>query len=174
MSKTKSKKVSKKLMWFVIFLIESHKGAWWMPRHKVAMKDVAWRRYTSGRCRATFDPEVSEWGNPSQFIETFFRKKKSAPREVKHLSTWRKRKQQRFREQRRAKAEKPKPCQFTNRGLQGKNVVYQESYKMFCQLKFLERNSTEGDRPVDENETSFLFLFLSTSRHEQLGGTREN
>ncbi len=51
-------------MRFVIFLIESHKGVWWMPRHTKAMKDVAWRRYTSGRCRATFDPEVSEWGNP--------------------------------------------------------------------------------------------------------------
>jgi len=30
------------------------------------MKDVAWRRYASGRCLATFDPEMSEWGNPSR------------------------------------------------------------------------------------------------------------
>ncbi len=29
-----------------------------------AMKDAAWRRYASGRCQATFDPEMSEWGNP--------------------------------------------------------------------------------------------------------------
>ena len=29
-----------------------------------AMKDVAWRRYASGRCLATFDPKISEWGNP--------------------------------------------------------------------------------------------------------------
>gem|GEM_PF-3355025 len=31
------------------------------------MKDAAWRRYASGRCLATFDPEMSEWGNPSAF-----------------------------------------------------------------------------------------------------------
>ncbi len=40
------------------------KSVWWMPRLKEAMKDVAWRRYASGRCLATFDPEISEWGNP--------------------------------------------------------------------------------------------------------------
>ena len=34
-----------------------------MPRLKEAMKDGAWRRYASGRCLATFDPEISEWGN---------------------------------------------------------------------------------------------------------------
>ena len=28
------------------------------------MKDVAWRRYASGKCLATFDPKISEWGNP--------------------------------------------------------------------------------------------------------------
>ncbi len=27
------------------------------------MKDAAWRRYASGRCLATFDPKLSEWGN---------------------------------------------------------------------------------------------------------------
>ncbi len=31
---------------------------------KEAMKDAAWRRYAPGRCLATFDPEISEWGNP--------------------------------------------------------------------------------------------------------------
>ena len=36
-----------------------------MPRLEIAMKDVAWRRYAPGRCLATFDPEMSEWGNPS-------------------------------------------------------------------------------------------------------------
>ena len=41
------------------------KGVWWMPWLEIAMKDVAWRRYASGRCLATFDPEISEWGNPS-------------------------------------------------------------------------------------------------------------
>jgi len=40
------------------------KGVRWMPRLKKAMKDVVWRRYASGRCPATFDPEISEWGNP--------------------------------------------------------------------------------------------------------------
>ena len=33
---------------------------------KKAMKDAVWRRYASGRCQATFDPEMSEWGNPSE------------------------------------------------------------------------------------------------------------
>ena len=38
-----------------------------MPWLEKAMKDVAWRRYASGRCRATFDPKMSEWGNPIGF-----------------------------------------------------------------------------------------------------------
>ena len=42
----------------------TNKGVWWMPRLRQAMKDAAWRRYASGRCQATFDPEMSEWGNP--------------------------------------------------------------------------------------------------------------
>ncbi|PIQ68353.1 MAG: hypothetical protein COV91_04605 [Candidatus Taylorbacteria bacterium CG11_big_fil_rev_8_21_14_0_20_46_11] len=42
-----------------------NKGVRWMPRLEMAMKDVAWRRYASGRCRATFDPKISEWGNLS-------------------------------------------------------------------------------------------------------------
>ena len=33
-------------------------------KNEKAMKDAAWRRYVSGRCLATFDPEISEWGNP--------------------------------------------------------------------------------------------------------------
>ncbi len=43
------------------------KGVWWMPWLEKAMKDVAWRRYASGRCLATFDPEMSEWGNPFRY-----------------------------------------------------------------------------------------------------------
>ncbi len=39
------------------------KGVRWMPWHQMAMKDVAWLRKASGRCLATFDPEMSEWGN---------------------------------------------------------------------------------------------------------------
>src|SRR3989344_3515091 len=34
-----------------------------MPWLQKAMKDAAWLRYASGRCLATFDPEISEWGN---------------------------------------------------------------------------------------------------------------
>ena len=49
------------------------KSVWWMPRLEIAMKDVAWRRYASGRCLATFDPEISEWGNPSCLHETLHR-----------------------------------------------------------------------------------------------------
>ena len=36
------------------------KGVGWMPWLEIAMKDVAWERYASGRCLATFDPEISE------------------------------------------------------------------------------------------------------------------
>ena len=42
---------------------KTNKGVWWMPRLWKAMKDVAWRRYASGSCQASFDPEISEWGN---------------------------------------------------------------------------------------------------------------
>ena|GEM_PF-6241094 len=35
-----------------------------MPWLEEAKKDVARLRKASGRCLATFDPEVSEWGNP--------------------------------------------------------------------------------------------------------------
>ena len=48
-----------------IFPNRKYKSIWRMPRLKKAMKDVAWRRYVSGRCLATFDPEISEWGNPA-------------------------------------------------------------------------------------------------------------
>src|SRR3989344_3585948 len=41
------------------------KSIWRMPRLKTAMKDAVWRRYAPGRCQATFDPEISEWGNPA-------------------------------------------------------------------------------------------------------------
>ena len=55
------------------------KGVWWMPWLEIAMKDVAWRRYASGRCLATFDPEISEWGNLIQvMLNSFDVKIKSA------------------------------------------------------------------------------------------------
>ena len=69
-----------------------------MPWYNVAMKDVAWLRKASGRCLATFDPEVSEWGNLFWVIpECLPFVGRSEPGEVKHLSTQRKRKQLRFR-----------------------------------------------------------------------------
>jgi hypothetical protein len=50
-----------------------------MPWLFMAMKDVAWRRYASGRCLATFDPEISEWGNLIQvMLNSFDVKIKSA------------------------------------------------------------------------------------------------
>lgn len=37
-----------------------------MPWLIEAMKDVIWLRKASGRCLITFDPEMSEWGNPAE------------------------------------------------------------------------------------------------------------
>ena len=36
-----------------------------MPRKLWPRKDAGRRRYSSGRCLPTFDPAVSEWGNPA-------------------------------------------------------------------------------------------------------------
>jgi hypothetical protein len=44
-----------------------------------------------GEREVRFDPWMSEWGNPSGVMSTY--PKGSQPRELKHLSTWRKRKQ---------------------------------------------------------------------------------
>lgn len=48
------------------FLDRKSKGVWWMPRLEETKKDVARLRKASGRCLATFDPEISEWGNPAE------------------------------------------------------------------------------------------------------------
>src|SRR5215831_2815247 len=56
---------------------------------------------SSGEPLTGFDPEISEWGNPTgecpsacgEFIAA-----SSQPRELKHLSTWRNRKKPRFRQ----------------------------------------------------------------------------
>jgi hypothetical protein len=65
-----------------------------MPWLLEAMKDVVWRRYASGRCLTTFDPEISEWGNPTEqtSVTQSCKESGSEPWEVKHLSTRRKRK----------------------------------------------------------------------------------
>ena len=44
--------------------LQECKGVWWMPWLQEAMKDVIWLRKVSVRCQITYDPEVSEWGNP--------------------------------------------------------------------------------------------------------------
>ena len=64
-----------------------------------AMKDAAWRRYDSGRCLATFDPDISEWGNPvRQTLTTDRFIRQSIPWEVKHFSTTRKINKNAFRQ----------------------------------------------------------------------------
>ena len=45
---------------------QATKGTRWMFWRQEAMKDVAWLRKSSGSCRASCDPEVSEWGNPAR------------------------------------------------------------------------------------------------------------
>ena len=63
------------------------------------MKDATNLRKASGRRFVAFDPEMSEWGNPSS-LELEIRgvtSARSEPWEVKHLSTRRKREQYELR-----------------------------------------------------------------------------
>ena len=55
-------------------------------------------RKAAGRWQATFDPQISEWGNPllGGFISEYIGNG-GEPGELKHLSSWRKRNQPRFR-----------------------------------------------------------------------------
>ena len=46
---------------------ERHKSARWMPWPRTAKKDAINLRKASGRRFLAFDPEISEWGNPSAF-----------------------------------------------------------------------------------------------------------
>lgn len=55
------------LKWFLNFLIGNLRAYGGCLDSKEVMKDVAWRRYASGRCLAIFDPKMSEWGNPVSF-----------------------------------------------------------------------------------------------------------
>ena len=57
-----------------------------MPWLQEAMKDVIWLRKDSVRCQITFDPDMSQWGNPT-VIGSNLTYVRGAPREVKHLST---------------------------------------------------------------------------------------
>ena len=45
---------------------------------------------SSGELEANIEPEISEWGNPKS--------ESGEPSELKHLSSWRKRNQERFPE----------------------------------------------------------------------------
>ena len=58
--------------WFLNFLIGNLRAYGGCLDSKKVMKDVAWRRYASGRYLATFDPEMSEWGNPISVIRNYF------------------------------------------------------------------------------------------------------
>ena len=44
---------------------ERHKSTRWMPWPRTAMKDATNLRKASGRRFVAFDPEMSEWGNPT-------------------------------------------------------------------------------------------------------------
>ena len=44
---------------------ERHKSTRWMPWPRTAMKDATNLRKASGRRFVAFDPEISEWGNPT-------------------------------------------------------------------------------------------------------------
>ncbi len=52
-------------------------------------------RKAPGSGQARDNPEMSEWGNPAHDVR---HPQGSQPRELKHLSTWRKRNQTRFRQ----------------------------------------------------------------------------
>ena len=54
-------------------------------------------RKASGSWQISFDPEMSEWGNPPKVSLTEYIGVGSEPGELKHLSSSRKRHQPRFR-----------------------------------------------------------------------------
>lgn len=62
-----------------------------MPWHRKATKDVVWLRKASVSCQTSFDPGMSEWGNLPYFGRAL--RKESERRELKNLSTCRKRNQ---------------------------------------------------------------------------------
>ena len=49
-------------------------------------------------CQQALQPRISEWGNPTERLSQIeYIDLRSEPRELKYLSTWRKRNQLRFR-----------------------------------------------------------------------------
>ena len=64
-----------------------------IPRLVFPMKDVESLRKASGSEQSRYDPEISEWGNPSRLRDTLCPKPLSTGREVgelKYLSSRRK------------------------------------------------------------------------------------
>ena len=70
------------------------KGTRWMPRHREAKKDAATGETPRGAGSMLRSVDV-RMGKPNGSHVPLLRKE-SKPREVKHLSTWRKRNQTRF------------------------------------------------------------------------------
>src|SRR6266516_3579526 len=90
--------------------------------------------------------------------------------EVKHLSTRRKRNQPRFRQERRANADEPKPWVAILTGLWGCSGATRGVIKPARSRRRLERPTREGDSPVDETCPVSLEQFPSTAGHVQSRG----
>jgi hypothetical protein len=73
---------------------QARKCTWWMPRHRPAMKDVASCEKPRGAASEHRSGGI-RMGQPGGG-HTLSLREQSEPRELKHLSTWRKRHQMRF------------------------------------------------------------------------------
>ena len=87
------------------------------------------------------------------------------PGELKHLSTRRKRKKNRFSQQRRAKRKEPKPQSLTV----GLRIDHNAEY---LSRRELESSITEGNNPVGEKRKT-ADLIQSTTRHVKPCGKQE-
>ena len=72
---------------------QANKCTWWMPRHRSAMKDVASCEKLRGAASERRSGDI-RMGKPGRG-HTLSLRKGGQPRELKHLSTWRKRNQTR-------------------------------------------------------------------------------
>ena len=91
-------------------------------------------------------------------------RKGGEPRELKHLSTWRKRNQCRD-----APSSGERNGQSPNRGPCGRGVVGPTDGTSEVRRSPLERGATDGESPVAEGEGLVLVEFLSNARHEKSG-----
>ena len=106
------------------------------------------------------DPEISEWGNPHTNRMYHILNKQvygDKPGELKHLSTQRKRKKNRFPKQRRAKGKEPKPETLSLGLRMAHNAVY-------LNRRVLESSTTEGNSPVGKKR-KLQEPIQSTTRH---------